>query len=317
MSMAQNPETIVQEIPLDRLPQGFAARLESPPQHPSTPRPAATVALFRQGSAQSMDDPESHLPASPGADDRAGDGGSPGLEILLLQRVRSAGFVPGAYVFPGGRVDPSDGSVGILDHLDGADPREFSARLGIRGDDPPAFAYLVAALREAFEETGILPGLTRTIPHSRLGALRTALLQGETTFPKVLRDLDVILDARTTSYIAHWVTPEAEPRRYDTRFFAMEVPRGAHVSPQRSEVSQALWIEPGLALRRNRAGELPMVFPTIRTLEELANFQSADELRDHYDARRIPRILPRLVRTPTGVGISVPDTSTPSPDTTP
>lgn len=289
--MTESSRTIVQEIPMDRLPPGFANELESPPESPAKPRPAATVALFREETSQ--------------------------LQVLLLRRVRSAGFVPGAYVFPGGRVDSADAHPGLLPHLDGADPDKLARRLKINGDGPSAFAYLVAAFREAFEETGILPGLDASVSASRLQRLRLALLENELTFLQILEELNVTLNAEAVSYIAHWVTPEAEPRRYDTRFFAMEVHGSAPVSPQHDEVSQALWITPLDALRQHQEGQLPMVFPTVRTLEELSAFSSATELRQHYRSRRIPRILPRLVRTPTGVGISIPDTVRPTDDETP
>jgi 8-oxo-dGTP pyrophosphatase MutT (NUDIX family) len=153
--------------------------------------------------------------------------------VLLLRRSRSAGFVPGAYVFPGGRVDPADGApdswaLGSRGRGPGVGPR-LELPLDPR---PPAAAYLLAALRETFEETGILlartpggayaPSRPRT---PRPLAFGRALLADESPSPGVLEALEVLLEDAAAEYIAHWITPEAEPRRYDTRFFAVRVPR--------------------------------------------------------------------------------------------
>ncbi len=300
-------------IPAHRLPPGFAQGLEDRVGEPATPRPAATVVLLREEGAKER------------------------MEVLLLRRTRSAGFVPGAYVFPGGRVDPADGSPEVRRRLTGLDPDELAARMGLgsglgdggglggsgsgagAGDDalpndspPPAFAFLVAAFRETFEETGILPGLSPEILGARhTGDLRDKLLGKEISFHQVLEALDARLDGASAAYIAHWVTPEAEPRRYDTRFFALHVAPGLPVSPQESEVSDALWITPARALERHHHGKLPMIFPTIHTLEELARFDSPAELLADYRTRDVPRLLPRLVPAPEGIGIVLPDHGTP------
>jgi 8-oxo-dGTP pyrophosphatase MutT (NUDIX family) len=284
-----------QEIPRERLPEGFADRVEKPPEPPAEARPAATVVLMRAGAG-------------------SGDASAAsGLEVLLLRRVRTSGFVPGAYVFPGGRVDRDDAAGALLERLDGMSADDAAERLGMAADaEPPAVAYVVAALREAFEETGILVG------HDADGApapsaasdpavrrLRDDLLADEDAFPVVLDAMGCRMDGRAVAYIAHWITPVAEPRRYDTRFFA------AAVSPEREELlnaremSHGVWLSPGEALARHERGELPMVFPTVRTLEDLAAFSSPEAVLAHWADREVPTVLPRLVRTRTGVGIEL------------
>ncbi len=278
-----------QEIPFDRLPPGFAEKVGLPVESPAFPRPAATVVVMRDGEAA--------------------------LEVLLLRRTRSAGFVPGAYVFPGGRVDEADGSPELLLRLTGDDAAWWAGRLELPDDaTPPAAAYLMAALRETFEETGILLARATggafapaSAGDSKTEQLRDALQEGSRSFGDVLRELDVMLEDAAAEYIAHWVTPEAEPRRYDTRFFAVRVPREIPVQVDLGEIVDHRWLTPRAALDEYRAGRLPMVFPTIHTLDELTLFESATEALAHYRARRIPMIMPRLVRTPTGVGIEVPD----------
>ena len=107
-------------------------------------------------------------------------------------------------------------------------------------------------------------------------------------------------------YVAHWITPVQEPRRYDTRFFAAVVEREREVLLNPGEMTEALWLTPGEALNRHARGRLPMVFPTIRTLEDLRDYATAREALEAYAAREIPPILPRLVKTPTGVGMRIP-----------
>jgi 8-oxo-dGTP pyrophosphatase MutT (NUDIX family) len=279
-----------QVIPFDRLPRGFAERLDRP-EAPADPRPAATVVVLREGE------------------------GGQGVEVLLLRRVRSAGFVPGAYVFPGGRVDPEDGAPEVVDRLTDRDAAAWARRLGVDSTEEghSGAAYLVAALRETFEETGILVarnGSGGFAPSAdrdpAVAELRSRLLGGEIGFARVLEALDVTLDDGQAEYIAHWITPEAEPRRYDTRFFAVRVPRGVAVTPWEKEITDHRWLTPARALELREDGELPMVFPTIRTLEDLTPFSRARDVLQHFGRMQIPTILPRLVRTPTGVGIEVP-----------
>ena len=273
-------------IPFERLPERYAEIVAHPPERPVWPLPAATLVLLRDGEG--------------------------GLEVLLLRRAAHAGFVPGAYVFPGGRVDRSDSDKLLLARLDGLDAEEAARRLGLSYSDPPAVAYYVAALREAFEETGILVAQDETgaaPPTARedptVDALRDHLMGHQTRFHEVLDRLGCRLDGAAVEYMAHWITPEAEPRRFDTRFFAARVRGGAHPVVDPREMVEALWITPAAALRRHREGGLPMVFPTIRSLEELATFPTVDTVLAGLRGRRTLPILPRLVLTPTGVVLEV------------
>ncbi len=289
--MSDKPDFV---IPFHRLPERFARQLEEPPATPATPRPAATIVLLRDGAG--------------------------GLEVLLLKRNRSAGFVPGAYVFPGGRVDAGEADdARVTSRLGGLDASGAAARLGLAADAvPPALAYYLAALREAFEETGLLVARRAdgsAVPPAGESAeveeLREALMCDEIAFGDVLEALDARLDGAAVAYIAHWITPEAEPRRYDTRFFAACVAPDADPVVDPREMTDALWVRPAEALRRYDAGRLPMVFPTIKTLQQLARFPSAGAALETLGTADVPTILPRLVVTPTGVGLDVPDPQRP------
>jgi len=273
-------------IPFDRLPERFAESVRHPPQVPARPRPAATIVLLRDGESAP--------------------------EVLLLRRARHAGFVPGAYVFPGGRVDAADAEREIVAHLDGLDAAAAADRLELPDGDPPALAYYLAALREAFEETGILVG--RGIDGSgpataaedpAVDALRNDLMADRVGFAEALGRLRCRLDGGAVEYLAHWITPEPEPRRYDTRFFAAKVRPGATSVVDAREMTDAVWLTPAAAIRRYHEGSLPMVFPTIRTLQDLRAFDSVDAILSDLRGRRIPAIMPRLVVTPTGIGMEL------------
>lgn len=271
-------------IPFDRLPDGFAKTVEEPPQRPAVPRAAATIVLLRDGSR--------------------------GMEVLLMRRNRSAGFVPGAYVFPGGRVDTTDADPEALSLLDGLDAPGAAQRLEWTSDDPPAIAYYLAALREAFEETGILIGRrpdgtppTPAAQDEAMDDLRNRVMADELSFADALGRADCRVPGSEIAYLAHWITPEAEPRRYDTRFFAARAPSDAEATVDPREMTDAVWLTPREALRRVDRGDLPMVFPTIKTLEQLRGYEITQDALDALHASTVHTVIPTLVVTPTGVGL--------------
>ena len=122
-----------------------------------------------------------------------------------------------------------------------------------------------------------------------------------------LERLDSRIEGRAVEYIAHWITPTPEPRRYDTRFFAAKVAPGATPIVDPREMTDALWVTPTDALGGLDRGELPMVFPTIKTIEHLARFGSADEALSGFAKSPVRTILPTLVVTPTGIGLQIDD----------
>jgi 8-oxo-dGTP pyrophosphatase MutT (NUDIX family) len=275
-------------IPWDRLPPGFAESLDALPDPPATVRPAATVLLLRD---------------APG-----------GVETLMLQRTRRSGFVPGAWVFAGGRVDSGDRDPEAAGIIQGLLPEVADRRLGLGADAGiPATAYYLAAVREAFEETGIAVGLGpdgRQLPDAgsdaRVGSLRERLLADSLSILDVGRELGLRVPASQIEYVAHWITPIQEHRRYDTRFFAARVAEGTRFSLHASEMSRGRWMTPARALEAHAAGDLPMVFPTIMTLQSIRDFHSAEGVLAAFREREIPAILPRLVKMETGVGLRVP-----------
>ena len=222
-----------------------------------------------------------------------------GVEVLLLKRVHSAGFVPGAYVFPGGRVDAEDADPVVMSRTASLTMEGAPERMGLRDASPPAAAYYLAALREAFEETGILVGrsaggdpLPTAAASSSVREVRNRLLDEGCSFAQALEDLDALIDDAAMEYIGHWITPIAEPQRYDARFFAAEVAPEAEPAIHAAEMLEAIWITPAGALKRTAEGSLPMVFPTIKTLESLTDFPTVSEVLKEFRRRSIPSVLP-------------------------
>ena len=171
-------------IPFENLPERFMKSLEHPSHPPVPASPAATIVLLRDSPSK--------------------------MEILLLKRDSSASFVPGAYVFPGGQVDPTDWSKKMLTNVDGLTTETAAARLNLSGTSPPAIAYYLAALREAFEETGILVGIGPNLQapptaaeNVEVEALRNRLMEGSVSFSDILEVLSCRIDGSSIEYLAH------------------------------------------------------------------------------------------------------------------
>lgn len=266
------------EIPEERLPPGFAETVMDPPATPASPRPAATIILMRD---------------APGAE--------AAVEVLLMRRQRSSGFVPGAWVFPGGRVDTADSGPALYERID-----------GLSSNPTPPVEFWTAALREVFEETGVLLARRRdgdwapdATADRRMERFRKQLMDDEVSLMDVLERRGLQLDASAMVHVGHWVTPVVEPRRYDTHFFAAAVPAAREARPDPREMTDARWLTPRAALAAFERGDLPMVFPTVKTLESLTEYRSVEHTLDALRHRSVPRILPRLVRTDGGVAIVV------------
>ena len=200
------------------------------------------------------------------------------FEILLLRRPATARFAAGAYVFPGGVIDDDDGSPA------------WAERLPAVGE-PMA---CVAALRELFEETGMLPGAAaegRTA--TRLAEARRRLLSSREAFSDIAERLGIGFSAVRLVYFARWITPADAALRFDTRFFLLAADARAGGVRLTAEHDAALWATPAAALERRAAGELPMMFPTVRTIERLAGFPSIEA---GLEALRDISVTPALVK---------------------
>ena len=230
---------------------------------PAVPRDAATVMLLQD---------------------------APGVEAYLLRRTGTMDFAPGASVFPGGSVDEADSDPEIA--WAGPAPAEVADRLGTSAER--ARALICAAVRETFEESGVLlagPSPAAVVDDSAaLARDRHALLEGRTSFGELLGRLGLMLRADLLIPWGRWATPEALPRRFDTWFFAAALPPGQTAAlaapaelqdqaenegrPDHREADVGTWLGPAAALEAARAGQIRLLPPTAVTLDELAEHDS-------------------------------------------
>ncbi len=227
----------------------------------STPLPAATVVLLRPGTS--------------------------GLEVLLTRRPVSMVFAPDMHVFPGGRVDDADADPRLLARsvVSGG---EAAAALG--GDLPPteALAAYVAAIREAFEEVGVL--LADHPAGVDLAAARHRLLASADVFPAIAEAFDLRLRTDRLVPLSRWVTPPIMERRFDARFFAADLPEAAEATLVGEEVVAHGWHRPVDALESMARGELGMWLPTSTTLTQLLHVSSIDEIRARLAPGRLGEV---------------------------
>jgi 8-oxo-dGTP pyrophosphatase MutT (NUDIX family) len=270
-------------IPTEALPAGFADKVRSGEFSAPQPRQAATVLLARDGSTTP--------------------------EVLLLRRHGRSGFAADAWVFPGGVVDAADRDLSLVDRLDGPAPGKWAARLGVH-DAAEAVGYVVAALREAFEETGILLARHATgepaAADPALEVARRALLSGVIGVREVVVGQDLRLAGDGLLYVAHWITPEPEPRRYDTRFFLARVQADAVCVPHAEEMTDSVWLTPADAVRHFEEGGLRLLPPTIHTLRRLADFPTVDAMFAALADPPVPPIMPVMRVVDDGVTIELP-----------
>ena len=201
-----------------------------------------------------------------------------GPEVFMLRRTGRASFAAGMYVFPGGRVDDADHADEIEPFCSGLDDADASRQLGLASG---GLAYWVAAIRECFEEAGILLAERRDgSPLDLADGDRHAVHDGTLSMVDLCKRDDLVLELSTTQYVDHWVTPIGEPRRFDTRFFVTEAPAGQDGLHDDKETVDSTWIRPSDALRMHADGELMMMPPTVKNLQWLARFDTAAAVVD-------------------------------------
>jgi len=222
------------------------------------PRPAATLLLMREAQ------------------------GAP--EVFMLQRTSKAAFLPGAFVFPGGALDPDDSSDRAARRVRGLDDAQASARMGLASG---GLAYWVAAARECFEEAGILLASDeKDVPLSPSRAadlehLREPLNAGTLLFSEILERENLYVPAKEIAYYSHWITAPGRPRRFSTRFFVACAPAGQDGAHDKSETVHSVWVSPRDALERGKRGEIELIFPTRSTLSDLAPFATPRAVLEH------------------------------------
>lgn len=235
----------------------------APRLHPSsTPRDAATVVLLRDAP------------------------GGRGVEVYLVQRSRAVDFMAGAYVFPGGRLDRDDSSPQACLRL-GTDAVRLRERLGEEIDPMHAAGLFVAAVRETFEEAGLMLGRLAA-GWDIAGARRAA--EGGALFATLVESID----AEALVPWVRWVTPEIAPKRFDARFFLARAPKGQTPSVDGREAVEGLWISPQEALGRWEEGTMQLVPATAKTVELLLPFSSVADGLAQAAKRPPPVAMPHV-----------------------
>jgi 8-oxo-dGTP pyrophosphatase MutT (NUDIX family) len=238
------------------------------------PRPASTVILVRQRDGE--------------------------LQVYLLKRSQKSRFFPETYVFPGGAVEPEDTEMSRwIPHVD-MDLPEISQRLGGGMSEQEVVAHSVTAVRETFEEAGVL--LCHRSDHDGKELEEILAQRVERGLPKEwLKELVVsegwIVEFSRLARWAYWITPEAMPRRYETRFFLALMPQGQECMPDRTETMDGIWVNPSKGLEGNLRGEIPLSPPTLITLHQLMDYDDLDDLRAEGKTRLwgdalLPRMIP-------------------------
>jgi 8-oxo-dGTP pyrophosphatase MutT (NUDIX family) len=242
---------------------------------PATPTRAATLVLLR---------------------DRAVGG----FDILLMQRHRASKFAAGDFVFPGGKIEADDAPADAAAWCAGLDAKQASRVLGTAQEPGAALAYWIGAIRETFEEVGILlawaPGGGELRPDpERFETYRRACHGNQHAFWTMLRTERLTLATDRLVYFAHWITPEESPLRFDTRFFAAELPAGQEATVDGKEVIAVRWLGPRDAIDAAARGEISLRNPTVRNLALFEGAGSAAEALGRLAGRSVETIRPRVL----------------------
>jgi len=208
----------------------------------------------------------------------------PDFQVFMMERNANTVFAGGMWVFPGGSVDHTDDAE-IFQEISIHRSDEEASRL--MGLERGGLAYYVAAIREAFEEAGVLLALDKAshtpldfkdpATADRFNRHRDNINDMSRAFVDIAREEGLILDAGQMHYVARWITPLGPPRRFDARFFLARMPRGQTPVHDDNELVHSRWLSPREILRRSESGDMVLMSPTLRMVKCLALFDSADE----------------------------------------
>lgn len=253
-----------------------------------TPRPAATVILVRTAASGSV-------------------------ETFLLKRHEASAFMGGNFVYPGGRMEPADKDRGILPYCRGLNLD--SATAAERADEDELLGYRVCAVRELFEEAGILlacknsgeSGCADPITDpDRLAAYRPQIDRKEISMTELARRENLFYAFDQLFFVDRWITPEARNIRFDTRFYLAFCPEGQRASSDQVETVQGLWMSPREALEANLKGSIALSPPALETLEMLSPFDTRLSILKFIESRKPRTVLPILTEAKDGPVILFP-----------
>ena len=228
----------------------------------SIPKEAATVIVLRPG--------QSH-----------------GFEVLLTRRPTTMKFLGGMFCFPGGTLRDDDCSDAMLRCARGLTPTQARDIVGAHLVPRKALGLWLAAIRELFEEVGILmasraSGRRLALGKAQLGRMHSALIEKASSFQALLENENLLCDTDRLHYFSHWQTPADVTTRFDTRFFLTVLPEDQTPLATSREVAHTLWLTPDQALQLFTKSELPMIFPTFGSLRTLADFDTLDSVLSEF-----------------------------------
>jgi 8-oxo-dGTP pyrophosphatase MutT (NUDIX family) len=243
------------------------------------PRPASTILLLRDGAAGE-------------------------IEVFMMVRHYEIDFNSGALVFPGGSVDASDKEIIERSEL-------YSGGEGLAAAD---LSFRIAAVRETFEESGILlarPQGSMALVDARRAAEieaghRADLCEGKTSFPKVLSDNKMSLALDQLVPYAHWITPEGMPKRFDTWFFLASAPPAQLGAHDGKESTDSIWVSPREALEGGESGRFKLPFPTTRNLIRLGKQPNVKAALDDMKGKPIVSVMPVMTKLNGGRQLRIP-----------
>lgn len=242
------------------------------------------------------DTPKPNVAARPAATVLLLRDGAEGLEVFMVIRHHAIDFASGAAVFPGGRLEEAD--------------REIAATLS----SDPVDCFRVAAVREAFEECGVLLATEATggplIGGARMKAVedahRAELNAGARGFATILQEEKLTPALDRMVHFAHWITPEGRPKRFDTHFFACEAPADQLAVHDGHEAVDSHWISPAKVIEETNAGRMTLVFATRLNLERLTRYKTVAEALDAARREPVVTVLPKFFKTDEGRFIRIP-----------
>ena len=225
------------------------------------------------------------------------------LEVLMVKRSKRPPF-GNLYVFPGGKIDESDKDLNITNFCNGLNDEQASIKLGV---NEGGLSYWVACVRECFEEVGILLAKKNNGEELDLNGAdkhkfdnyRRMLLENKISLFEICKKENLSLNLNNIEPFSHWITPEIEIKRFDTRFFIAYIPAKQTERHDGNELTDSVWISPKKALDRSLNGEMPMIMPTISNLQHCLEFDSGQKLLEHQSKLTnddIPSILPKFFK---------------------
>lgn len=207
------------------------------------------------------------------------------MEVLLMRRHLDDRFLPDYFVFPGGALDEQDYDYEFSESSRAHELKDF------KGDSKKYYGYIICAIRETFEESGLLiaadkngnyPSISSRESIEKFSAYRKLVFEKKLSFRDMLEKENLYPAVEKFFYMNRWITPPLFPIRYDTRFFAAVVPEDQEISHDGNELVEFQWMAPDDALEKYRKNEIKLVMPTIRTLEFLSRFKTSSEVISHY-----------------------------------